>query len=565
MLTDRDVGKEDLLNAVCTMYEEKAIALNPCFLSSHPLCTLKDILCSALENICQLQLGKYPVFLNETISLQNFLHKNEKASVTIDSDCVDTMLLQGSNSGTTLHLKDTCSKQISTSNYICTNFEGEGSDIPVQVTPYLQSKINCNQRMVPNETNSFEEHFAAFSITTNVSDVTGNCHPVSKQSVSIRPVADRKMLASTANDSSLSSKENKSFITTEQELAHVTTSPMSNDTFSDHVKVATFFRESHSRFTKDKGQSTATRDLPRTTDIMSNLPLKNENILYRLINKHGSAFSFCCFSVNSSMNISPCGYPIDHQLVTVVNDCTFKDNSDKELLLQAISEEMISILEDILHQKVEARLERCDKRHDSIACNDSNIRLGVAGNCCNTKPSFDTSTCRYFLEDIPMAEWLEFLPEITISTDSRLHFSSLSTLTSEIADNVSGNDIVYRKVRFEEYEFNNRERKYFEKEHSNNSFNIYDCFENQVVESVCLKGHRLATWGFIPRLFNKQTADDRSKDQTLMLVFSLESIVMAAFDIADTRLLWSTDEAFLKQLQKTLVSLNPFTYLINQT
>ena len=66
------------------------------------------------------------------------------------------------------------------------------------------------------------------------------------------------------------------------------------------------------------------------------------------------------------MCISPCSYPIDHQLVTVVNDCTFKDNSDKELFLQAISEEMINILEDILHQKVEARLERYNKRHDSI-------------------------------------------------------------------------------------------------------------------------------------------------------------------------------------------------------
>ena len=547
------------------MYEEKAIALNPCFLSSHPLCTLKDILRSALENICQLQLGKYPVFINETISLKNFLHKNEKASVAIDSDCVDTVLLQGSNSGTTLHLRDTCSKQIGASNYTCTNFEGEGSDIPVQITSYLQSKIDCNQRMVPNETYSFEEHFAAFSITTNVSDLTGNCHPVSMQSVSIRPVADRKMLASTASDSSLSSKENKSFITTEQELAHVTTSPMSNDTFSDHVKVATVFRESHSCFTKDKGKSKATRDLSRTTDIMTNVPLKNENILYHLINEHGSAFSFCCFSFNNSMNISPCSYPIDHQLVTVVNDCTFNDNSDKELFLQTISEAMISILEDILHQKVEARLEQYGKRHDSIPYNDWNIRLGIAGNCSNTKPSFDASACPYFLEDIPITEWLEFLPEITISTDSRLHFSSHSTLTSEIGVNVSGNDIVYRKVRFDEYEFNNRERKYFEKEHSNNSFNIYDCFKNQVAKSICLKGHRLATWGFIPRYSNIQTTDDRSKNQTLMLVFNLESVVMAAFDIADTRLLWSADEAFLKQLQKTLVSLNRFTYLINQT
>ena len=144
------------------MYEEKAIVLNPCFLSSYPLCTLKDILCSALENIGQSKLGKYSCFLNETISLQNFLHKNEKASVTIDSDCVDTMLLHGSNSGTTLRLKDTCSKQLGTPNYICTNFEGEGPDIPVQVTPYLQSKINCNQEMVSNETNSFEEHLLLF-------------------------------------------------------------------------------------------------------------------------------------------------------------------------------------------------------------------------------------------------------------------------------------------------------------------------------------------------------------------------------------------------------------------
>ena len=160
------------------------------------------------------------------------------------------------------------------------------------------------------------------------------------------------------------------------------------------------------------------------------------------------------------------------------------------------------------------------------------------------------------MEDIPITEWLEFLPEITISTGSGLRFSSHSTLTSEIADNVSGNDIVYRKVRFEEYQFNNRERKYFEKEHSNNSFNIYDCFESQVVKSICLNGHRLATWGFLPCHLNKQTADDRSKDQTLMLVFNLESILITAFDIADARLLWSTDEAFLKQLQKALVSSN---------
>ena len=107
-----------------------------------------------------------------------------------------------------------------------------------------------------------------------MSDVTGNCQPVSMQSVSIRPVADQKMLVSTANDSSLFSKENESFITTEEELAYVTTSPMSNNTFSDHVKVATFFRGSHSCFTNDKGESAATRDLPCTTDIMSNLPLK---------------------------------------------------------------------------------------------------------------------------------------------------------------------------------------------------------------------------------------------------------------------------------------------------
>ena len=41
-----------------------------------------------------------------------------------------------------------------------------------------------------------------------------------------------------------------------------------------------------------------------------------------------------------------------------------------------------------------------------------------------------------------------------------------------------------------------------------------------------------------------------------MLVFNLESILITAFDIADARLLWSTDEAFLKQLQKALVSSN---------